>query len=1035
MRYADSVLLIVALLAFAADAGTKGASVDVRVGRQLFVDDYVIESTNGVVRHWNRPVKELDPVLWPGDGAGRGVRDGGRDANLTCATDGGLWWDPTRGVYRLWYQADWLGDICYAESGDGRKWTYPDLGVVKGTNRVFANDVIDSWCVIPDYAAANPYAAWKMHISEPGGLTADGVWTSADGCRFEPLGKFGVSGDRSTMYYDPFRTNWVFSLRAWQNGRARRRHAVRTLDAGSGRWRWPGEKDADPALPEAEPWLVATNRPNWQLYSFDAVAYESLMLGVMEVLYNTPGDNADCEKVGLPKQTALHFCFSRDGRTYVPRDEPDIAPSGWGSGAWDTGYLSAIAGICTVDDERLVFHYSGLRGDGTRLVRGKAVEDWSRNGMYANGAIGRATLRRDGFAGMVADAAGELVTKPLAFTGGHLFVNAECRFGELKAEVIGADGCVLPGFSSADCRAIARRDARKAELVFRGGSLAALGAQGVRIRFRLRCATLYSFWLTSDPAGSSGGYVAAGGPSYPGLRDCAGGYDAPVRPIGVNGQEPWNVRAHWFMYAPTFGFTNRADAAGYRFTVGDETGERHVFEEASATAPLTPVWNALPASGWVSVTCEALGADGGVLGLAGRRDFWKQAPYRPGAYPKPRADARETARRIERYVMRLPIVQAAYLGEGPVPTGLVTRASQVFVAYPSKMGASVMRAMVRLARQDRDLRAEALALAEGVKRKLLSVTEPDGAPLGGFPRTYESHPALSGHPAKMVGLHAGKVMTCYPAEVGDAYLDLYGLTHDETARAAALRIADRYLALQGEDGTWPLNCRIADAKAVEGNRLVPVGVMAFLERVFALTGEAKYRAAADRAFASIEKGPLATWNWEGQFEDVKPTAPFQNLTKHGACSTAMYLLKRFPGDARRLAQVREILRFAEDQFICWERPCRGVSDDPRGNGALWDCASWRCPAVLEQYRCYVPIDASSAKLVNTFLALYRAEGNPLDLAKAKTLGDAIMRETRDDGYLPTFWFDLREDWPNCMLASAAALENLADSTSADDPGI
>ena len=56
-------------------------------------------------------------------------------------------------------------------------------------------------------------------------------------------------------------------------------------------------------------------------------------------------------------------------------------------------------------DERLWFYYSGLRGDGERLK--DRFDKWQRRGMYSNGAIGVATLRRDGFAGMVADAHGE----------------------------------------------------------------------------------------------------------------------------------------------------------------------------------------------------------------------------------------------------------------------------------------------------------------------------------------------------------------------------------------------------------------------------------------------------------------------------------------------------------------------------------------------------------------------------------------------------------------------------------------------------
>ncbi len=506
-------------------------------------------------------------------------------------------------------------------------------------------------------------------------------------------------------------------------------------------------------------------------------------------------------------------------------------------------------------------------------------------------------------------------------------------------------------------------------------------------------------------------------------------YLRPVRPIGVDGQPEWNVRSTFFMYPPTFGFARRDGAASYRFTVKDEAGVERTFEGRSPNDSLAPVWAELPLSGWVDVRCEALDADGGAIATVGERSFWKQAPFLPGSYPAPKRPALETSKLIARHVMNMPIVQANYLGGKPVPDEMVFPGTQVFVAYPSKMGAAVVSAMAKLAAGDGDEAKAARRLAEGAVAKLLAVTEPEGRPLAGFPRTYEAHPRLSLHPEKTVRENAGKIMLVYPRAVAGAYLDLYEATKEPGLKAAAARIADLYLKLQGEDGTWPLNVWLESGEPVESNRLVPVHMLGFLERMFALTGDIKYREAADRAFAYVEKGPLATWNWEGQFEDVVPTAPYRNLTKHDACDTAMYLLKRFPGDPRRLAQARELVRFAEDQFVCWERPMHGIKD-PRCRLGVWCCESWRCPAVLEQYNCYVPIDSSAAKLIRTWLAMFRATGNPLDLARARALGDAIVRETHDDGYLPTFWMDMREDWPNCMLASAAALAELAGETGA-----
>ena len=517
---------ISAAVACAAIACLAAEPIDIDLGRQLFVDDYLVESTRGVTRHWNKPVKSDAPLVWPGAGAAPRTTDGSASTNepvnLTCATDGGIWWDPMLKKFRLWYQADWLGDICYAESSDGLQWEYPDLGIVPGTNRIFEHDVIDSWCVVPNYAAANPYADWKLFVSPPHNKNNDRIWSSPDGLHFTPLGVVGRSDDRSMMYYDPFRGLWVFSLRDYKRGfgRFRRYFASREFGGAACHWSWPDDPKAPESLKgfaEPEKWLLNANVGRRQLYSFNAVAYESLMLGVMEMLYNTPGDNGDCAKVGLPKDTRLHFCFSRDGRNYEPREEADIVPSGWGSGKWDTGYLAVVGGICAIKDERLWFYYSGLRGDSNRTnYNGKS---WHRNGMYSNGAIGVATLRRDGFAGMVADGNGEIVTKPIVFSGRHLFVNAECRFGSLAAEITGEDGKPLKGFALEDCAVFARADSTRKELVFKGGDLSALAGRPARIRFFIRCGTLYSFWVSPSRRGESRGYVAAGGPAYPGLRD------------------------------------------------------------------------------------------------------------------------------------------------------------------------------------------------------------------------------------------------------------------------------------------------------------------------------------------------------------------------------------------------------------------------------------------------------------------------------------------------------------------------------------
>ena len=49
--------------------------------------------------------------------------------------------------------------------------------------------------------------------------------------------------------------------------------------------------------------------------------------------------------------------------------------------------------------------------------------------------------------------------------------------------------------------------------------LAGLAGKPVRFRFHLEDGSLYSFWVSKDPDGASGGYLGAGGPRYAGLKD------------------------------------------------------------------------------------------------------------------------------------------------------------------------------------------------------------------------------------------------------------------------------------------------------------------------------------------------------------------------------------------------------------------------------------------------------------------------------------------------------------------------------------
>jgi hypothetical protein len=322
--------------------------------------------------------------------------------------------------------------------------------------------------------------------------------TSADGIHWSAPIEAGPCGDRSTCYYDPFRAKWVFSLRGTgPQGRIRKYWDSREFLEG----RW-----LDQPLPD---WVAADelDKPGAcapQLYNLDAVAYESLMLGLFEI-HRGP-TNEVCEQSGLPKQTDLHVGFSRDGfHWHRPDREPFIA-SDPVDGSWERGYVQSVGGVCLVGRDEIWFYYTAFAGDPSR--RGL---DWKHNGMYANGATGLAILRKDGFASLEAmEDEGFLVTRPVLFSGDKLWINAEASRGWITAEFLDSDGRPIEGLGAPECLPVSE-DSTAVCLQWKSGqNLAFLQDRPVQIRFRVKNASLYSFWITSDPDGGSGGYSGAG---------------------------------------------------------------------------------------------------------------------------------------------------------------------------------------------------------------------------------------------------------------------------------------------------------------------------------------------------------------------------------------------------------------------------------------------------------------------------------------------------------------------------------------------
>ncbi|MDR2674926.1 MAG: hypothetical protein LBC18_08690 [Opitutaceae bacterium] len=515
------------------------------VGRQLFVDDFLIESTT-LERRFHYPKKyEGNPVLKPETEL---ELDGG---DRPCATlfNDGVVFDPKDKLFKIWYHAGMDNGTGYAVSRDGIQWTRPCLDIDPGTNRVLAKHEgrRDGTSVFLDHDETSPARRFKMFLFErPEEKFGGQILTSPDGIHWTVAARLTSNlfdtSDNTTIFYNPFRKKWVYSVRTYMtldgvpNQRTRGYRECDDLIAGA-TWKrnecvhWASTDKKD--LPD--PWVLAkrpdaatlANQPKTaagaaflkkhaltrygdptQLYNLDAAPYESLMIGVFSVFYGP--ENSISEELKRPKCTELQIAYSRDGFHWDRPDRTAFIPATRKTGDWDFNYLHIASTVCTVFADRIVFYYGAWSGDSPK--RGSY--------MYSGGATGIATLRRDGFASMSATSKpGVLTTRPVVFTGQFPFVNVDTQGGTLAVEILDEKGEVMPAFSKGNFTPI-RGDTVKQAMTWKGTpGLATLAGKPVRFRFHLDKGDLYAFWVSPVANGASQGCVAAGSPDYPGPAD------------------------------------------------------------------------------------------------------------------------------------------------------------------------------------------------------------------------------------------------------------------------------------------------------------------------------------------------------------------------------------------------------------------------------------------------------------------------------------------------------------------------------------
>ncbi len=535
------------------------AVIPIDIGRQLFVDDFLVESTT-LSRVFHRP------AMYTGNPVLPATQNGERAIPFSD----GVWYDPADHLYKMWYWSNtaWLS---YAYSHDGKNWIKPSIpdAAFRDSNVVINfGGGRDSGTVWMDLEDPNPARKFKGFFY--GGGERLRVFFSPDGIHWvEQANPIPSLSDRTTLFWNPFRKVWVTSARfpaylpetdARPYRQARSRYYMESKDLLN--WGpanpktsafWLSTDDNDPPYPNTD------TLP--QLYNLDAIAYESIFVGLFSLYYPEPS----------PLLVELNAGFSRDGYQWVrpTRGAAGNAfiPSTNRDGDWNGFNTQSVGGGFLVAGDELYFYFSGRNA--------RHGEAYNQHQMQT----GLAILRRDGFYSMNAGTPeGTLTTRPVRFGGKHLFVNVKNPAGALQVEVLDEAGQAIAPFSRANST-IVRADSTKQAVAWNGASdLSSLAGRNVRFRFHLTNGELYAFWVSPDSSGISNGYVAAGGPGFTSNRDsnaAAADTQPPTTPSAVKAVavSPAQVTVSWGASSDNVGVTSyRIVRNGATLTTTADTG-------------------------------------------------------------------------------------------------------------------------------------------------------------------------------------------------------------------------------------------------------------------------------------------------------------------------------------------------------------------------------------------------------------------------------------------------------------------------------
>jgi hypothetical protein len=463
---------LLAPLAFAQDTYDMGGK------RELFVDSFLIDTISGAKLELHEPRVQA-PVIhfdkpWEGRYCGyvtilqdktgyrmyyRGLPEAGKDGSNNEVT-------------------------CVALSQDGLNWTRPELSLYevrgeKTNNVVLADTAPFSHNFSPFYDAHDGVPEGERYKAV-GGTSSTGLvpFVSADGnfwlkLQEEAIITEGAFDSQNVAFWSEAEQQYVCYFRTWDQGEFEGFRSVsRSTSPDFRTWSAPVEMSYGDTPREH----LYTNQ-TWPYYRAPHlyVAVAARFMPGRTVITQKEAEELGIQGGYWKDISDAVFMTSRGGTVYDRTYMKGFIRPGIGHENWTSRTNYPAWGMIETAPAELSLYVQHNYGQPT-----------------AN--LTRYTLRTDGFSSLRSPYnGGEVLTKPLSFTGSALSLNFQTSAaGGILVEIQNADGTLIEGYALEDCREIIGNELDR--LVEWKGStdVSALAGKPVRLRLVMRDADLYS---------------------------------------------------------------------------------------------------------------------------------------------------------------------------------------------------------------------------------------------------------------------------------------------------------------------------------------------------------------------------------------------------------------------------------------------------------------------------------------------------------------------------------------------------------------